>query len=179
MKSKPNIYTNISCDLRYFYSGDPFDPVPMLNNAVANIICQIVFGRRFDYTDHLFQSMLKNLTEMAYLEGSIWALVRCLDTINNLACLISTVFTKCCRTMMLKEAHWKVWLKKCRLVLQFKVLYLKTFWAKVWSSRGLINSVFHPNSYMIHSHHWWNTCPGLTTASSATANLWWHLLGER
>lgn len=49
--------------------------MPLLNNAVANIICQIVFGRRFDYTDHVFQSMLHHLTEMAYLEGSIWALV--------------------------------------------------------------------------------------------------------
>lgn len=58
--------------------------MPLLNNAVANIICQIVFGRRFDYTDHLLQSMLKNLTEMAYLEGSIWALVRCSDTMNTL-----------------------------------------------------------------------------------------------
>ncbi|XP_044056766.1 cytochrome P450 2J2-like [Siniperca chuatsi] len=56
-------------------NGEPFDPVPLLNNAVANIICQIVFGRRFDYSDHNFQSMLKNLTEMAYLEGSIWALL--------------------------------------------------------------------------------------------------------
>ncbi|XP_069550924.1 cytochrome P450 2J2-like [Brachyistius frenatus] len=55
--------------------GEPFDPVPLLNNAVANIICQIVFGRRFDYGDHNFQSMLKNLTELAYLEGSIWALL--------------------------------------------------------------------------------------------------------
>ncbi|KAK5869999.1 hypothetical protein PBY51_024669 [Eleginops maclovinus] len=55
--------------------GEPFDPVPLLNNAVANIICQIVFGRRYEYSDHTFQSMLKNLTEMAYLEGSIWALL--------------------------------------------------------------------------------------------------------
>ncbi|XP_037626168.1 cytochrome P450 2J2-like isoform X2 [Sebastes umbrosus] len=59
----------------FFCSGEPFDPVPLLNNAVANIICQIVFGRRFDYSDHNFQSMLKNLTEMAYLEGSVWALL--------------------------------------------------------------------------------------------------------
>lgn len=87
-----------------FSSGNPFDPVPLLNNAVANIICQIVFGRRFDDTDQLFQSMLKNLTEMAYLEGSVWALVRCLDTINNLPCLIPNVFTRCLRTMMLREA---------------------------------------------------------------------------
>lgn len=56
--------------------GKAFDPVPCLNNAVSNIICQIVFGRRFDYNDYDFQAMLKNLTNMAYLEGSIWALVR-------------------------------------------------------------------------------------------------------
>uniref|UniRef100_A0A3Q3VUD6 Uncharacterized protein n=1 Tax=Mola mola TaxID=94237 RepID=A0A3Q3VUD6_MOLML len=55
--------------------AEPFDPVPLLNNAVANIICQIVFGRRFDYGDHVFQSMLNSLTEMAYLEGSVWALL--------------------------------------------------------------------------------------------------------
>ncbi|XP_075895321.1 cytochrome P450 2J2-like isoform X2 [Nelusetta ayraudi] len=55
--------------------GEPFDPVPLLNNGVANIICQIVFGRRFDYNDAIFQSMLDNLTQMAYLEGSIWALL--------------------------------------------------------------------------------------------------------
>ncbi|KAJ4943715.1 hypothetical protein JOQ06_006213 [Pogonophryne albipinna] len=55
--------------------GEPFDPVPLLNNAVANIICQIVFGRRYEYGDRNFQSMLKSLTEMVYLEGSIWALL--------------------------------------------------------------------------------------------------------
>uniref|UniRef100_A0A8C5DHL1 Cytochrome P450, family 2, subfamily N, polypeptide 13 n=1 Tax=Gouania willdenowi TaxID=441366 RepID=A0A8C5DHL1_GOUWI len=55
--------------------GQPFDPVPLLNNAVANIICMIVFRRRFDYNDQYFQNMLKKLTDVAYLEGSIWALL--------------------------------------------------------------------------------------------------------
>uniref|UniRef100_A0A3P9IAH4 Cytochrome P450, family 2, subfamily N, polypeptide 13 n=1 Tax=Oryzias latipes TaxID=8090 RepID=A0A3P9IAH4_ORYLA len=55
--------------------GEPFDPVPLLNKAVSNIICQIVFGRRFDYSDTDFQAMLTNLTDMAYLEGSVWALL--------------------------------------------------------------------------------------------------------
>uniref|UniRef100_A0A667WYB5 Cytochrome P450, family 2, subfamily N, polypeptide 13 n=1 Tax=Myripristis murdjan TaxID=586833 RepID=A0A667WYB5_9TELE len=53
--------------------SEPFDPVHLFNNAVSNIICQIVFGRRFDYSDHNFQTMLKNLTDMVHLEGSIWA----------------------------------------------------------------------------------------------------------
>lgn len=70
-----------------FFSGEPFDPVPLLNNAVANIICQIVFGRRFDYGDAIFQRMLDNLTQMAYLEGSIWALVRYSDGRTMQLCL--------------------------------------------------------------------------------------------
>ncbi|XP_029988172.1 cytochrome P450 2J6-like [Sphaeramia orbicularis] len=53
--------------------GESFDPVPLLNNAVANIICQIVFGRRFDYSDPRFQRMLQDLNALAYLEGSVWA----------------------------------------------------------------------------------------------------------
>uniref|UniRef100_A0A665TKV0 Cytochrome P450 2J2-like n=1 Tax=Echeneis naucrates TaxID=173247 RepID=A0A665TKV0_ECHNA len=50
----------------FFCPGEPFDPVSLLNNAVANIICQIVFGKRFDYSDQNFQRMLKSLTEMNY-----------------------------------------------------------------------------------------------------------------
>ncbi|XP_053738887.1 cytochrome P450 2J2-like isoform X1 [Synchiropus splendidus] len=56
-------------------NGQLFDPVPLFNNAVANIISQIVFGKRFEYKEHKFQNMLTNLTEMAYLEGSTWALL--------------------------------------------------------------------------------------------------------
>uniref|UniRef100_A0A3B3V4A9 Cytochrome P450, family 2, subfamily N, polypeptide 13 n=1 Tax=Poecilia latipinna TaxID=48699 RepID=A0A3B3V4A9_9TELE len=58
-----------------FLLGKSFDPVPLLNNAVSNIICQIVFGRRFDYSDQDLQSMLRNMTDIAHLEGSIWALL--------------------------------------------------------------------------------------------------------
>ncbi|KAM4629268.1 uncharacterized protein ACJ7VT_001612 [Polymixia lowei] len=53
--------------------GEPFNPTHLFNNAVSNIICQMVFGRRFDYVDHNFQTMLKNLTELIHLEGTIWA----------------------------------------------------------------------------------------------------------
>ncbi|KAG7253226.1 hypothetical protein CRUP_020817 [Coryphaenoides rupestris] len=53
--------------------GEPFNPTHLFNNAVANIICQMVFGRRFEYEDQHFQTMLKNLIELAHLEGSIWA----------------------------------------------------------------------------------------------------------
>ncbi|XP_048062346.1 cytochrome P450 2J4-like isoform X1 [Megalobrama amblycephala] len=53
--------------------GRPFDPRLLLYNAVSNVICVLVFGNRFEYSDHDFQSLLKNINEALYLEGSIWA----------------------------------------------------------------------------------------------------------
>ncbi|XP_061095520.1 cytochrome P450 2J2-like [Conger conger] len=53
--------------------GNPFDPHLLLNNSVSNIICFMVFGHRFDYSDQNFQILLKLLSETLKLEGSIWA----------------------------------------------------------------------------------------------------------
>ncbi|XP_053177698.1 cytochrome P450 2J4-like [Scomber japonicus] len=52
--------------------GEPFNPAGLFNNAVSNIICQLVMGKRFDYSDHNFQMMLKYLSESIWLEGSMW-----------------------------------------------------------------------------------------------------------
>uniref|UniRef100_A0A3Q2NMQ9 Cytochrome P450, family 2, subfamily N, polypeptide 13 n=1 Tax=Fundulus heteroclitus TaxID=8078 RepID=A0A3Q2NMQ9_FUNHE len=52
--------------------GKPFSPAGLFNNAVSNIICQLVMGRRFDYHDQSFQTMLKYMSEALWLEGSIW-----------------------------------------------------------------------------------------------------------
>ncbi|NP_956914.1 cytochrome P450 2P9 [Danio rerio] len=53
--------------------GQPFDPRLLLNNAVSNVICVLVFGNRFDYSDHHFQTLLKHINEAIYLEGGICA----------------------------------------------------------------------------------------------------------
>ncbi|KAJ8388424.1 hypothetical protein AAFF_G00133000 [Aldrovandia affinis] len=53
--------------------GNPFDPHLLLNNSVSNIICFMVFGHRFDYSDHNFQILLKLLFETVQLDSSIWA----------------------------------------------------------------------------------------------------------
>uniref|UniRef100_A0A8C4TD67 Uncharacterized protein n=1 Tax=Erpetoichthys calabaricus TaxID=27687 RepID=A0A8C4TD67_ERPCA len=42
--------------------GRPFDPHFLMNNAVSNIICSIVFGRRFEYSDQRFQELLSSGT---------------------------------------------------------------------------------------------------------------------
>ncbi|XP_062280781.1 cytochrome P450 2J4-like [Scomber scombrus] len=52
--------------------GEPFNPAGLFNNSVSNIICKLVMGKRFDYSDHNFQMMLKYLSEGISLEGSVW-----------------------------------------------------------------------------------------------------------
>ncbi|XP_073709125.1 cytochrome P450 2J2-like [Garra rufa] len=51
--------------------GQAFDLRMLLNNAVSNVICVLVFGNRFEYSDNDFQSLLKNINEAMYLEGSV------------------------------------------------------------------------------------------------------------
>ncbi|KAJ1173435.1 hypothetical protein NDU88_005270 [Pleurodeles waltl] len=43
--------------------GCPFDPHFLINNAVSNVICSIVFGDRFEYDDEKFQRMLHIMEE--------------------------------------------------------------------------------------------------------------------
>ncbi|XP_077573613.1 cytochrome P450 2J6-like [Stigmatopora nigra] len=57
------------------HKGDAFDPKSVLNSAVANIICQVVFGKRFDYDDVHLRQLHTLMGEMVHLEGSVWALL--------------------------------------------------------------------------------------------------------
>uniref|UniRef100_A0A3B4GJB7 Uncharacterized protein n=1 Tax=Pundamilia nyererei TaxID=303518 RepID=A0A3B4GJB7_9CICH len=43
----------------------------LINNAVSNIICCLVFGNRFEYTDQQYQSILHNFNEVMRLQGSM------------------------------------------------------------------------------------------------------------
>lgn len=44
-------------------AGSSFDCQLLIVNAVSNVICNIVFGSRFDYSDKEFHDMLKRLNE--------------------------------------------------------------------------------------------------------------------
>ncbi|XP_030290311.1 cytochrome P450 2J6-like [Sparus aurata] len=55
------------------HQGKPFDAQPLLNNAVSNIICCLVFGERYEYTDKEHQAILHDFDELMYLEGGVWA----------------------------------------------------------------------------------------------------------
>ncbi|KAM8889842.1 cytochrome P450 2J6-like [Synchiropus picturatus] len=52
--------------------GAPFHPAKLFHNAASNIICQLVMGRRYDYSDHTFSTMLKHMSDLIKEEGSIW-----------------------------------------------------------------------------------------------------------
>uniref|UniRef100_A0A665TXT8 Uncharacterized protein n=1 Tax=Echeneis naucrates TaxID=173247 RepID=A0A665TXT8_ECHNA len=55
--------------------GKPFNPHYIINKAVSNIICSLVFGQRFDYCDEKFLKMTHLLDKGTQIEGSIWTQV--------------------------------------------------------------------------------------------------------
>ena len=57
------------------FTGKPFNLHLPMNNAVSNIICSLVFGHRFEYSDEKFLTLMKLLDKGTEIEGSIWAQV--------------------------------------------------------------------------------------------------------
>uniref|UniRef100_A0A8C4JD96 Cytochrome P450 2U1 n=1 Tax=Dromaius novaehollandiae TaxID=8790 RepID=A0A8C4JD96_DRONO len=43
------------------HGKDSFNPFPIIRNAVSNVICSMTFGKRFNYEDIEFKTMLKNM----------------------------------------------------------------------------------------------------------------------
>ncbi|XP_018609571.2 cytochrome P450 2J2-like isoform X2 [Scleropages formosus] len=52
--------------------GFLFDPHYLVNNAVANMICTLVFGHRFEYGDIHFHQMLKCSEEIFKVPATFW-----------------------------------------------------------------------------------------------------------
>ncbi|XP_023151752.1 cytochrome P450 2J4-like [Amphiprion ocellaris] len=52
--------------------GKPFNVQTLINNAVSNIICCLVFGHRFEYTDEKHQIIVNNFSEVLQLQGDFW-----------------------------------------------------------------------------------------------------------
>nr|XP_006116273.1 cytochrome P450 2H2-like [Pelodiscus sinensis] len=53
--------------------GRPFDPSQFLTHAVANVICSIVFGDRFDYADQKFATLVGLIVDNGKFQQSPWA----------------------------------------------------------------------------------------------------------
>ncbi|XP_043945730.1 cytochrome P450 2K1-like [Protopterus annectens] len=52
------------------FKGQPFENTLIMNSALANIICSIIFGHRFEYDDSTFIQFLKIINESVRLSGS-------------------------------------------------------------------------------------------------------------
>ncbi|XP_056359474.1 cytochrome P450 2K4-like [Oenanthe melanoleuca] len=66
------ILEEVNSLIKYFesYHGKPFDTKMILNNAVSNVICSILFGERFEYDDPVFLTLLKMINQNTKLLGS-------------------------------------------------------------------------------------------------------------
>ncbi|XP_051803051.1 cytochrome P450 2J4-like isoform X2 [Acanthochromis polyacanthus] len=54
------------------HKDKPFNAQKLIHNAVSNIICCLVFGHRFEYTDKQYQTILHNFNEAVRLQESIF-----------------------------------------------------------------------------------------------------------
>ncbi|NP_001289289.1 cytochrome P450 2C19-like [Phalacrocorax carbo] len=52
--------------------GTPFDPTFTLGCAVSNVICSIVFGKRYDYKDKKFLALMTNMNNIFEMMNSHW-----------------------------------------------------------------------------------------------------------
>ncbi|KAI1233740.1 hypothetical protein IHE44_0004183 [Lamprotornis superbus] len=66
------ILEEVNSLIKYFesYHGKPFDTKMIINNAVSNVICSILFGERFEYDDPAFLTLLKLINQNTKLLGS-------------------------------------------------------------------------------------------------------------
>ncbi|CAJ0966684.1 unnamed protein product [Ranitomeya imitator] len=58
------------------YKGREFDAAIIITKAVSNVICSVVFGRRFQYDDARFHRMLDIFYETFELMSSSWAQIQ-------------------------------------------------------------------------------------------------------
>ncbi|XP_041646716.1 cytochrome P450 2J6-like [Cheilinus undulatus] len=72
---EPVILDELTYCLKKFksYEGKPFNPHLHINNAVSNIICSMVFGHRFEYTDKKFRTLIGDFEKVVVSQTSIWA----------------------------------------------------------------------------------------------------------
>ncbi|XP_051802861.1 cytochrome P450 2J2-like isoform X10 [Acanthochromis polyacanthus] len=65
-------FTHCAEEFRSF-KGKPFNPHLITNNAVSNIICSLVFGRRFEYNDEKFRKLLQYFDKIVQIQASLSA----------------------------------------------------------------------------------------------------------
>ncbi|XP_022080018.1 cytochrome P450 2J6-like [Acanthaster planci] len=73
---KSSFEEHITTEIKYLMeeirktNGKTLNPRHVVENAVSNVICSVVFGRRFEYTDSRFKRLLEILNELFELIGA-------------------------------------------------------------------------------------------------------------
>ncbi|XP_026267374.2 cytochrome P450 2F5 [Urocitellus parryii] len=52
--------------------GEPFNPLFMLSRSVSNIICSVIFGKRFDYDDERLLTIIQVINDNFQIMSSPW-----------------------------------------------------------------------------------------------------------
>ncbi|XP_001200025.2 cytochrome P450 2J2-like [Strongylocentrotus purpuratus] len=90
---KKSLVPQINLEARYLAEeikalhGEPMDPSALLNKATANIIVQLVFGRRYEYDDPEFIGAMQAMVD-------IFSLVSDTDPVNVFESLVHTPWYK-------------------------------------------------------------------------------------
>lgn len=58
-----------------YFPGKTLSPQVMFHNAASNIICQVLFGKRFEYEDEFIRVIVQCFTQNAKLANGPWAMV--------------------------------------------------------------------------------------------------------
>ncbi|XP_056908352.1 cytochrome P450 2F2-like [Takifugu flavidus] len=56
-------------------NGKTLSPHLMFHNAASNIICQVLFGTRYEYDDHFIREIVRCFTENAKISNGPWAML--------------------------------------------------------------------------------------------------------
>jgi hypothetical protein len=64
-------------------NGQAFDAKPFLHVSVSNVLCSIIFGKRFDYDDAMFKEMVRLLNECLTGAGRV-SLIECFPFLRYL-----------------------------------------------------------------------------------------------
>ncbi|XP_041647350.1 cytochrome P450 2J4-like [Cheilinus undulatus] len=72
---EPVILNEFTYCLKDFQSlnGKPYNPRLIINNAVSNVICSMVFGHRYEYSNERFRKLISYFETSLQIQISLWS----------------------------------------------------------------------------------------------------------
>ncbi|KAK2855890.1 hypothetical protein Q5P01_004625 [Channa striata] len=132
------------------FNGEPFDTTQSVNYSVSNIICSIVYGSRFEYSDPKFTSMVDKTNRKVELFGSasmqVYNLFPWLGMCISDRREIKKIYTWITEVNLAIFRHLKETLnpQMCRGLVDAFLVQKQNF-----EDSGITNSHFHDDSLMM------------------------------